>query len=312
MPIKISIIVPIYNVAPYLSQCIESLCNQTLKEIEIIAVNDASTDNSLKILESYSHKDQRLKIINKTENEGTASARNSGLSMAQGEYVSFIDGDDFVDANFYERLYNLAINDDADIAKGVTKSLHTDGSIQIAQDNTAITQFGKFAFMGHLLSAIYRRQFLSQHDIKFHIDFFCFQIQAVYYANKIICCNDVYYNYVRHADSCDSEVFTLEKWQRLNLGHANYIYHWIQTHPYTEEIKKVYLERVKGLYFYGFNKLKKSDIPTACKILSQTLAEEYDCGFDTHNLKKLQRKLYRKNRKTGKLDFYLNLIKGQI
>lgn len=312
MCIKVSIVVPIYNIEPYLSACMDSLCNQTLKDIEIIAINDNSEDNSLEILEDFSKKDSRIKIINNITNQKTAVARNIGLLSARGEYVSFIDGDDYIDLDFCEKLYNLAKENNADIAKGLTKTINIDGSINIADDNDNIIKNGKFEFFGHLLSAIYRQNMLKENNIKFYIDFFCFQIQAVYYANKIVCANNIFYNYVRHQNSCDSASFTIEKWKRLNLGHANFIYDWISSHEYQENIKNKYLERVKDLYFYGFNKLAKDDIASASKILAKTMKDNYNCGYDISDMRKLSRKLYKENKITTKIDYYKNLLKGNI
>ena len=312
MSVKVSVIVPVYNVAPYLPACMESLCKQTLTDIEIIAVNDNSTDNCLDILQTFAKKDNRIKIINNTTNQRTATARNAGLAAATGEYVSFIDGDDFLDTDFYEKLYANAIANNADIAKGLTKTLNADGTIDVATDNNTIKQQGKYAFMGHLLTAIYNRDMLIKHKIQFHIDFFCFQIQAVYFANKIVCCDDVFYNYVRHAGSCDSDIFSIKKWQRLNLGHANFIYDWVISHPYDKDIRDLYLERVKGLYFYGFNKLIKSDVIAACDILAKTMINKYNCGFNITDIRKLRRKLYRKNKATKLFDYYINILKGRI
>lgn len=309
MSVKVSVIVPVYNVSPYLPACMESLCKQTLDDIEIIAVNDNSTDDCLDILWTFAKKDNRIKIINNTKNQRTAAARNAGLAIATGKYVGFVDGDDYLDLDFYEKLYQLAILNNADIAKGLTKTLNVDGTINIATDNDTIKQQDKYAFMGHLLTGIYNRDMLKKNKVYFHIDFFCFQIQAVYYANKVVCCDDVFYNYVRHAGSCDSDIFSLEKWQRLNLGHANFIYDWIISHPYNKNIKDLYLERVKSLYFYGFNKLIKSDVITASDILAKTMVNKYNCGFNTTDIRKLRRKLYRKNNATNLLDYYINILK---
>lgn len=309
---KISVVVPVFNVAPYLTDCMNSLINQTLSEIEIIAVNDGSTDNSLDILRNFSQKDSRIKIIDHPFNMGTAQARNHGLKMANGRYVAFLDGDDYVDNNYYKKLFDASENGSVDIVKALTKTHHVDGRIEIATDNQEIRKNGKYAFIGHLLTAIYKRDMLLRHNIKFHIDFFCFQIQCVYYANKITCIDDTFYNYIRHTDSCDSEVFSLEKWQRLNLGHANYIYNWVKTHEYQEGAKECYLKHVKNLYFYGFNKLRKEDVIAGCHILSDTLKNNFNCGFDTCNVKKLKRVIYRKNKKTNFLDYLLNILKGNI
>lgn len=113
--VKISIIVPVYNVEKYLSECLESLVNQTLGDIEIICVNDGSTDGSLKILEEYAQKDARIKIISQ-ENGGLSFARNRGIEQANGEFIAFVDSDDWVDEDFLEKLYNAAVKNDCDIA----------------------------------------------------------------------------------------------------------------------------------------------------------------------------------------------------
>ena len=101
---KVSVILPVYNVGKYLRQSLDSLINQTLKDIEIICVNDGSTDDSYDILEEYKEKDSRIKIIHK-ENKGTGAARNDGLRLATGECIGFVDPDDWVKPNMFERLY---------------------------------------------------------------------------------------------------------------------------------------------------------------------------------------------------------------
>lgn len=102
--IKVSVIVPVYNVEEYIEECIESIVNQTLKEIEIIIVNDGTKDNSMKKIEKYLS-DSRIVIINK-ENGSISSARNAGLKIARGEYVTFIDSDDFIKITMLEKLYD--------------------------------------------------------------------------------------------------------------------------------------------------------------------------------------------------------------
>ena len=112
---KVSVILPVYNVGKYLRQSLDSLINQTLKEIEIICVNDGSTDDSYDILEEYKAKDSRIKVIHK-ENKGTGAARNDGLRIATGECIGFVDPDDWVKPNMFERLYNLIKEKNLDIA----------------------------------------------------------------------------------------------------------------------------------------------------------------------------------------------------
>ncbi len=111
---KISIIIPVYNAEQYLRECLDSVVNQTLKDIEIICVNDGSTDNSLSILEEYARTDSRIKIINK-ENGGVHTARNLGIDEAKGDYTIFLDADDFFDLRMFEKLYNKALETGCDI-----------------------------------------------------------------------------------------------------------------------------------------------------------------------------------------------------
>jgi len=112
--VKVSIMIPVYNVEKYLEECLESAVNQTLKEIEIIAVNDGSTDNSLNILEKYELKYDNFKIINQ-ENKGLSAARNTGLRACSGKYVYFLDSDDFIDINAMEYCYKEAEKYNLDI-----------------------------------------------------------------------------------------------------------------------------------------------------------------------------------------------------
>ena len=101
---KVSVIVPVYNVEQYLSDCLESICRQTLKGIEIIVVNDGSTYKSLSIIKSFQQKYSNIKLINK-KNGGLSSARNAGIDMAVGEYLFFVDSDDFIDLDTLEKMY---------------------------------------------------------------------------------------------------------------------------------------------------------------------------------------------------------------
>ena len=112
---EISVIVPVYNVEKYLRQCLDSILNQTFSNIEIICVNDGTKDNSRRILEEYQKIDKRIKIIDK-KNGGLSSARNAGLKVAEGEFISFIDSDDWVDHTMLEKLYNNMIKLDTDIS----------------------------------------------------------------------------------------------------------------------------------------------------------------------------------------------------
>lgn len=115
--IKVSIIVPVYNSEVYLVKTMDSLVSQTLKEIEIVIINDGSTDRSLEIIAGYRDQNpERIRIFNK-ENGGQASARNLGIQMSRGKYIGFLDSDDYAEPSMFEKLYNEAIRSDADVTE---------------------------------------------------------------------------------------------------------------------------------------------------------------------------------------------------
>lgn len=131
--IKISVIVPVYNTENVLEKCLESIINQTYENLEIILVNDGSEDNSINICEKYKEKDNRIIIINK-ENGGLSSARNEGINVATGDYISFVDSDDCIINNFYEYLVKLLVeNKFPDIIQGSFERINFD-DIEQAQD----------------------------------------------------------------------------------------------------------------------------------------------------------------------------------
>lgn len=112
---KMSLIIPVYNVENYLRECLNSCINQTLKEIEIICINDCSPDASDVILNEYAAKDKRIKVINHETNKGLGAARNTGIANATGEYIWFIDSDDFIDINSCQVFYDIAKKNGVDV-----------------------------------------------------------------------------------------------------------------------------------------------------------------------------------------------------
>ena len=120
---KISIIIPVYNCEKYLNQCINSICSQTLEDIEIILINDALTDNSLEILKFYEKQDKRIKVINLKDNYGPGKVRNIGLKHANGKYIGFVDSDDYILPDMYSDLYQGAVENQTQIARSNTKKI---------------------------------------------------------------------------------------------------------------------------------------------------------------------------------------------
>ena len=151
----ISIIVPIYNVGKYLPRCIESILNQTFNNFELILVNDGSTDNSGVVCDDYAKKDTRIKIIHKS-NGGVSSARNAGLYVAKGEYIGFVDPDDYIDKNMYEKLYRLCIDNNSDIAI-CRFNREINGKIQNKESTEEIIELNNMEAMNELFKGnLYR------------------------------------------------------------------------------------------------------------------------------------------------------------
>ena len=203
---KVSVIIPVYKTEDYLRKCLDSVCNQTLKDIEIICINDCSPDGCLEILKEYASKDERIKIIDFKENKGAACARNAGIDAAQGEYLGFVDSDDFIDLDFYEKLYNKAHETGADIVKTKIITKHLDGYTVEERISSLDILNNKMNFNMGFVSAIYSTKLITDYNVKFIKN--CtwgedrlFIIQSVYYANEVVPIDKPIYHYINRADS---------------------------------------------------------------------------------------------------------------
>lgn len=135
----ISVIVPVYNVQDYLERCVTSLLNQTYHNLEIILIDDGSTDDSLMLCKGLSEKDARIRILSQS-NQGVGAVRNLGVSMATGQYLGFVDGDDWVDVDMYESLLNLILKQGADVAC-CAHYREMDGGVKVVGGGTGILEF---------------------------------------------------------------------------------------------------------------------------------------------------------------------------
>ncbi len=210
---KISVIIPVYNTEKFLKRCLESVCNQTLKNIEIICINDCSTDGSAKILKEYEEKYKNLSVINLEKNNGASNSRNIGISLANGEFLAFVDSDDEIDLNFYEKLYEKAQKNKSDIVKGQATEISYDGKRTIIKQ---IPESSKWYFLSYWLLAIYRRSFILKNNISFsqeHVigEDLLFLFQALMATNNLCLVNDAFYYYHRREDSADSKTLLPDK-----------------------------------------------------------------------------------------------------
>ena len=209
---KISVIIPVYNRELYLEQCLDSVISQTLKDIEIICVDDGSTDNSFEILKKFAQRDERIKLI-RQENLGAAVARNKAINIAKGEYLSFIDSDDYVDLNYLEKLYNANNNGKCDVIATVNVKL-VDNDLNQNYKNIFIKSkqlnFIERANMliksGMSCNKIYKTSFIKNNDICYleinsaGEDLY-FTVFSIILANQINVIHDVSYYYRQNINS---------------------------------------------------------------------------------------------------------------
>lgn len=219
---KISVIIPVYNVEKYLKECLDSICNQSLTDIEIICVNDGSTDDSLEILNEYALKDDRIRIITQ-ENQGLGAARNIGFSHATGDYIYFIDSDDYIEIDTLEKLYNNIISNDSDIVLFKFRPVDDfknvlSGNVEFRIDEIfGDINYNNFTFtyndarrhvMNSAFSAclkLYKYEFLKKIDFTFPIDLHFedvpVHVTVMLEADKISFVPEQLYNYRSNPDS---------------------------------------------------------------------------------------------------------------
>lgn len=218
---NISVIVPIYNVEPYLRRCVDSLLQQSYADFELILVDDGSPDNCSAICDEYAAADKRVKVIHKT-NGGLSDARNAGLQVAQGEYIAFVDSDDWVTPNYLEQMLNTLIQTGAVICE--CAALRTEGSdVLPAVENSVSEVFDTVgaleqliydgAFHQHVWNKLYRRNVIA--DILFpkektnEDEFWTYQVFGN--AKKVVKIPDVLYFYFQRPESIMGETYSLKR-----------------------------------------------------------------------------------------------------
>ena len=202
---------PVYKVEEYLRRCLDSLVRQTLEGKEIILVDDGSPDSSGRIADEWAARHPEIRVIHQ-ENAGCAAARSRGLTEARGSYVGFVDSDDWVDPEMFEKLHDAAVANKAEVAQCGFREVYTDEGVTIAR-NEEFRELEKGTGEGILVDVkelmtlqpsiwrrIYRRDFLQQHRIDFHrhvprFDDLPFQFEVFMHASHMVCIPGIYYNY---------------------------------------------------------------------------------------------------------------------
>jgi len=281
----ISVIVPVYNVEQYLEKCVDSIINQTYKNIEIILVDDGSKDNSGKMCDELQQKDDRIKVIHK-ENGGLSDARNAGLKIANGQYIGFVDSDDYIEPDMFETLYNLNKKYNSDISIVSFYEIYK-GKVIGVRNSKKIEELNKIDAMKELLidtriqsyawNKLFRRELFDGIEFPTNKNFEDIATTLLVFekANKVVLFEEPKYNYVRRDDSIvgkknyktykdyldviSSKYQYLDgKYEKLDLWNAyNFIINmiWVYTIIVTFDLDEVYKEYEK--HFELFKELIK-------------------------------------------------------
>lgn len=255
----ITVIVPVYNTEKYLRKCLDSICNQTYKNLEIVCVNDYSTDNSISVLNEYVAKDSRIKIINHRENKGASAARNSGIDVSTGEYIYFVDSDDWLDLDYIENMYktiekyhaNMVLNtnileEKCNKTKPFSWNAYTK-KLPEGEFLDKITAINESQCM--IWAHLYKREFLIKNNLRFpegyiHEDEYFSYVSKIL-SDKLFAFYGPAYHYRQHSGST------------MNLRH-NKIYHYVKTfsliydfykaHKYLNANNKIKIFRLNQMY----------------------------------------------------------------
>jgi glycosyltransferase involved in cell wall biosynthesis len=211
IPPNISIIIPVYNTEQYLCECLDSVVNQTMREIQIICINDGSTDGSLAILEKYANGDSRILIINKT-NTGVSSARNDGLTCAIGKYILLVDSDDTIDTKLCEKVYTIAEQSNADFVLffhncSIPDCYKRSGDIIIDfTDKVESEEKKTLSFYSATWGKLWRSNFLKEHNLQFceQVDMFDDSMlywQSLQFVSKVAVVPESLYHYRKRPNS---------------------------------------------------------------------------------------------------------------
>ena len=219
---KVSVIIPVYNTEKYLSECLDSVLNQTFKDIEVICIDDGSEDGSLEILKVYSKKDSRVKYLNQNH-KGGGAARNLALDVAQGAYLAFLDSDDFYNMDYIEKMYSKAINTNADIvicgacSYDNKEHIYQEMPWALVEENLPnkdvfnyhdMTKFIFNSFQNWNWNKLFRKQFIDDNNIRFQEIYrtndLLFTCKALVLADRITTIKEFLVNYRINILSCQS------------------------------------------------------------------------------------------------------------
>ena len=303
---KVSVLVPVYNVENYLRECLDSLISQTLNDIEIICINDGSTDSSPEIIKEYAEKDTRIKVIDKP-NSGYGDSMNFGAERATGEYIGILESDDFTGPEMYEDLYNLARSKDADLVisdfylywtkKNKIKKVNSTSKYP----EEKVTNIKETPLLIRnkttIWAAIYKRDFIFKNNIKFlptpgaSYQDTSFRIKTISLADRIVCTPKAYTYY--RQDNINSSIHSKEKAFAI-CGEYGELTAFMNSHS---EIKK-YANSEKLInqwngYMWNYKRIDENDKDEFLQKFYDDFKKFFDNGeIDSHFFTKVNKKLF--------------------
>lgn len=214
--ILVSVIVPVYNAGKYLPACLDSIINQHLQEIEIIVVDDGSTDDSGQIADRYAAKDSRIRVIHQ-ENAHLSAARNAGMQVAKGEYIAFIDSDDWIESDMFSSMYEVALREEADVViSGVTVEFTKENRVHLDKIGEEYTerdqmnfyslfvQLSELCLFNYACNKLYRTRILKDRMLIFEIEApfedISFNLQVLKEIGTVSIIPGTYYHYIRRGE----------------------------------------------------------------------------------------------------------------
>lgn len=246
---KISVIIPVYNVADYLPKCLDSLLNQTFKDMEIICIDDCSPDNSLQILKMYAQKDARIKVIANKENIGAALTRNVGIDVAHGEYIYFMDSDDWLEPDYLAVMLQTIEREKTDIVLNlnimqetpeISKPYEYAANVKIATQGEYWDKWHVITDAPCLLWArLYRRDFLEKNHLRLSpmrttCDDYIFHYTSNFYCEKTFLFYGLIYHYRVHNSSITGIAKVNKNWDLQFIKAYDAIYDYYKEHHILE------------------------------------------------------------------------------
>ena len=264
---KVSVIVPVYNVEKYLRQCLDSLVNQTLQDIEIICINDGSTDGSPDILKKYAKKDSRIKVFSKA-NSGYGATMNWGLSKASAEYIGIVESDDFIEPDMYEKLYSKAKDNNLDLIRCCYFEYKTaDNSNSIVENKWVpknkifcpLEEQSPFFQAPAIWCNLFKKEMIEKNNIRFletpgasyQDTSFAFKLYAS--AKSFMMIEDALLHY--RVDNVNSSVKSTSKAFFVNKEYAEIVAFSFRQKIYPK-VKKLIPKIKRGCYRWNFNRLE--------------------------------------------------------